>query len=115
MIHTMDNPGADSRTTTAPTFSRTGVPAMGPLRFTPYLRPMVWGGRRLGQLLAKALPTDQPYGESWDVSDHASHTTAVANGPLARTSLRDLMQHRRRELLGAAADRYGVFPWLATP
>src|SRR5205823_5573305 len=108
----VDNPSADSRSTTAPTFTRTRVPPMGPLRFTPYLRPMVWGGRRLGKLLGKALPTDQPYGESWDVSDHASHTTVVANGPLAGTSLRDLMLHRRRELLGPAADKYAVFPWL---
>ena len=80
MMHTVDNPSADSRPLAAPTFTRTGVLPMGPLRFTPYLRPMVWGGRRLGKLLGKALPTDQPYGESWDVSDHASHTSRADYG-----------------------------------
>ena len=33
-----------------------------PIRFQPYLRPMVWGGRRLGQTLGKSLPDDQVYG-----------------------------------------------------
>lgn len=85
---------------------------MGPLRFEPYLRPMVWGGRRLGELLGKLLPTLEPYGESWDVSDHASHATRIQEGPMAGQSLRDLMTHHRRELLGSAASRFSVFPWL---
>ena len=40
-----------------------------PLRFEPYLRPMVWGGRRLGEVLGKELPTAEPYGDprrGWD-------------------------------------------------
>jgi mannose-6-phosphate isomerase len=73
---------------------------------------MVWGGRRLGDLLGKVLPTDQLYGESWEVSDHASHHSIVADGPLAGQSLRDLMLHQRRPLLGAAASAHAVFPWL---
>jgi mannose-6-phosphate isomerase len=85
---------------------------MGPLRFTPFLRPMVWGGRRLGDCLGKPLPDDRLYGESWDVSDHATHASIVATGPLAGKSLRDLMANFRRDLLGRAAEVYAVFPWL---
>jgi mannose-6-phosphate isomerase len=90
----------------------TNQTAMSPLRFKPLLRPLVWGGRRLGEMLGKTLPDDQPYGESWDVSDHASHSSCVADGPLAGVTLRQLMTERRGELLGAAAERYKVFPWL---
>ena len=83
-----------------------------PLRFRPYLRPMVWGGRHLGEVLGKPLPTPGAYGESWEISDHPSHRSLVAGGPLAGRSLRDLMEQHRTSLLGPASDRYDVFPWL---
>src|SRR5271168_4010095 len=85
---------------------------MSPLRFKPLLRPIVWGGRRLGEVLGKALPDDQLYGESWDVSDHAAHSSCVDNGPLAGVTLRRLMTAHRSDLLGRAAERYNFFPWL---
>src|SRR5262249_51768294 len=82
-----------------------------PLRFHPFLRPMVWGGRRLGELLGKELATSEPYGESWEISDHPVFHSVVASGPLAGKSLRDLMEHDRAALLGVATG-YEVFPWL---
>jgi mannose-6-phosphate isomerase len=83
-----------------------------PLRFAPFLRPMVWGGRRLGRVLGKVLPDEQPYGESWEVSDHPSHHSVVAGGPQRGRTLHELMSRNRGELLGAAAERYPTFPWL---
>ena len=83
-----------------------------PLRFEPFLRPMVWGGRRLGAALGKALPTADAYGESWEVSGHASHQSVVAAGPLAGRTLQELMRDQRAELLGPAAAKYATFPWL---
>src|SRR5205807_10501782 len=59
-----------------------------------------------------ALTSGEPHGESWDVSDHAMHRSAIAGGALAGRTLRDLMTSRRQELLGPAADRYATFPWL---
>jgi mannose-6-phosphate isomerase len=85
---------------------------MGPLCFVPFLRPMVWGGRRLGDTLGKMLPDNNLYGESWEVSDHPLHASIVASGALAGKSLRDIFLSRRRELLGDAADSHVVFPWL---
>lgn len=82
-----------------------------PLQFVPFLRPMVWGGRRLGDVLGKQLPTDEPYGESWEVSDHPLHRSVVANGPLAGTTLRELMETRRHELLGPSS-QHSTFPLL---
>src|SRR5262249_32387283 len=55
---------------------------------------------------------DGPYGESWEVSDHPLHRSIVADGPWAGTSLRQLMEQERGELLGRAAERHAVFPWL---
>src|SRR5947209_4451390 len=82
-----------------------------PLLFLPYLRPMVWGGRRLGEVLGKPLPSDEPYGESWDVSDHQLHRSVVASGPRTGLSLRKLMERDRPDLLGPA-EACATFPWL---
>jgi mannose-6-phosphate isomerase len=83
-----------------------------PLRFFPYLRPMVWGGRRLGDVLGKPLPTADNYGESWDVSDHPHHRSVVATGPRVGQTLRQLMETERADLLGPAAASHPTFPWL---
>ncbi len=83
-----------------------------PFRFEPFLRPMVWGGRRLGEVLGKPLPTREAYGESWEISDHPLHRSVVTAGPLAGQNLRQLMEHQRKDLLGDAAAEHGVFPWL---
>ena len=81
-----------------------------PLRFLPYLRPMVWGGRRLATVLGKKLERDGPFGESWEVSDHATHRSVIATGPWAGKTLHELMQDQRQALLGPAAGQYDSFP-----
>jgi mannose-6-phosphate isomerase len=73
---------------------------------------MVWGGRRLGEVLGKSLPTGEPYGESWDISDHPLHRSIVATGPAAGRSLREMMEQERQMVLGPAAGAYQTFPWL---
>jgi mannose-6-phosphate isomerase len=83
-----------------------------PLRFDPHLRPMVWGGRRLGEVLGKPLPSDALYGEAWEISDHPSHASVVANGPYRGQTLRQLMESHARCLLGSHAERHSRFPWL---
>lgn len=88
------------------------MPLSAPLRFVPYLRPAPWGGRGLAELLHKELPTAEPFGEAWEVSDHPLHRSIVADGPDAGASLRTLMTDRATELLGTAADAHHVFPWL---
>lgn len=81
-----------------------------PLRFRPFLRPMVWGGRGLKDTLGKELPTNDSYGEAWEISDHASHHSVVADGPQAGRTLRQLMLDDGAALVG---DWPGtVFPWL---
>jgi mannose-6-phosphate isomerase len=83
-----------------------------PLRFVPYLRPMVWGGRGLAEHLNKPLPSGEAFGEAWEVSDHPLHRSIVADGALQGTSLRTLMENKKEELLGPAARQHDDFPWL---
>ncbi|HEY5315600.1 MAG TPA: type I phosphomannose isomerase catalytic subunit, partial [Pirellulales bacterium] len=71
-----------------------------PLRFEPFLRRLPWGGRRLESLLGKRLPPGDDYAESWEVADHAVHHSRAAAGPLAGSSLGELVRERGAELLG---------------
>src|SRR5206468_9755402 len=71
----------------------------------------LWGGRRLATMFPSA-PADGPLAEAWVLSDQGGNVSRVTNGPLAGATLRDLMRDRRRDLLGAAADRHDVFPLL---
>ena len=82
-----------------------------PLRFAPHLRPMVWGGRRLGEALGKPLPTAEPYGESWEISDHPSHHSTITEGPATGRTLHELVTQEPAALFGDAGPR-PVFPWL---
>ncbi len=83
-----------------------------PLRFEPFLKPVVWGGRKLGEVLHKRLPSAENYGESWEISAHPAGLTRVAEGPFTGIDLAALMRERRDELLGAVGERHAVFPWL---
>jgi mannose-6-phosphate isomerase len=90
-----------------------------PLRFHPYLRPMVWGGQSLRDVLGKPLPTPEPYGEAWEISDHASHQSVIVAGEEAGRSLRELMMRAPDALLGSPSSSISPvqktresFPWL---
>ena len=83
-----------------------------PLTFKPILMERVWGGRRLGELYDKKLPPIVPIGESWEITDRPEGVSEIVNGPLAGRDLRWLMENRRPELLGPAADCDGRFPLL---
>lgn len=87
-------------------------PIHQPLRFEPFLRPMVWGGRRLARFLGKNLPAGQAIGESWEVSDHPLHDSRLATASGFGIGLRELMREQRDDLLGPAAGRLARFPWL---
>jgi mannose-6-phosphate isomerase len=63
-------------------------------------------------LLHKPVGKGNDYAESWEIADYRDAVSVVCEGDLAGTSLRDLVQNRGRELLGAALDRGGEFPLL---
>lgn len=83
-----------------------------PLRFEPILRELIWGGRRLGTVLHKPIGTASDYAESWELSDYKDQVSVVADGPLAGTTLRELIRSRPTELLGPALGPCDQFPLL---
>ena len=83
-----------------------------PLRFEPILRQLIWGGRRLGTVLHKAIGSASDYAESWELSDYHDKVSVVNDGPMAGTTLRELVQLRGEELLGPAIGRREQFPLL---
>jgi mannose-6-phosphate isomerase len=71
-----------------------------PLRFRLLVRRYLWGSRRLGTCLGKAIGPGSDYAESWEVCDHGADQSVVDQGPLAGTTLGDLVRQRGAELLG---------------
>lgn len=60
----------------------------------------VWGGRSLETVYSRELPDDQPYGESWEISDRENEQSLVKAGPYAGKSLHELWTSHRDELFG---------------
>jgi mannose-6-phosphate isomerase len=83
-----------------------------PLRFDPIFRPMIWGGRRLAELLPGAPRDGQPIGEAWVLSDQGDSSSVVSEGPLRGRTLRELMERAGTRLLGRIVPRTGRFPLL---
>ena len=88
------------------------VSPLYPLRFRPILRQLIWGGRRLGTVLHKSIGAASDYAESWELSDYHDAVSIVEDGPLAGTTLRNLVQSRGAELLGSALGPRQQFPLL---
>jgi mannose-6-phosphate isomerase len=82
-----------------------------PLRFEPIFKSALWGGRRLATLFPGA-PAEGPIGEAWVLSDQGDNVSRVAEGPLAGTTLRELMRDRREDLLGSSLAHDDTFPLL---
>jgi mannose-6-phosphate isomerase len=82
-----------------------------PLRFEPIYQYRLWGGRRLGELLAAPLPGDGPIGEAWLLSDRDDHASRVANGPLKGATIRQLLEQSPEQMLGKSG-RFQRFPLL---
>lgn len=85
---------------------------LGPLRFEPILKRLIWGGRRLETILNKPLGDGADFAETWEIADHRDNVSQVADGPLAGLSLRDLIADHGRDLLGQALGSLTQFPLL---
>lgn len=80
-----------------------------PMLLNPALHTRVWGGRRLETELGKPLPTDEPYGESWELHDSA----IIANGDYAGQTLGDALRALGTALIGPQFNPAQGFPLLA--
>ncbi|WP_419186251.1 type I phosphomannose isomerase catalytic subunit [Rohdeia mirabilis] len=87
--------------------------AREPLRFGRLCLEKVWGGRALEDVLGIELEGDGPIGETWELVDRTDHQSVVRGGPLAGTTLGELVARAPRALLGnAPTARNGRFPLL---
>lgn len=84
-----------------------------PLKFHPILKERLWGGTKLKEVLGKPIESDIT-GESWELSGVKGDISEVANGPLAGTSLEDLIAKQPEAVLGkSVVERFGnEFPIL---
>ena len=84
-----------------------------PLLFQPNLHPVVWGGNQLCPYKGLA-PSDEPIGESWEVSAVPSSTSIISNGPLAGHDLISVVNQSPDAILGKAvnAKYHGQLPLL---
>ena len=84
-----------------------------PLLFEPNLHPVVWGGTQLRPY--KGLdPTDDPIGESWEVSAVPSSTSIICNGERKGRDLISVINEHPEEILGKTVNEkyHGQLPLL---
>jgi mannose-6-phosphate isomerase len=94
-----------------------------PLKFKPRFVEKIWGGRKFETILEKKLPAGLQIGESWELYDFPPGvvegssdwvSAIVADGPLAGTSLHQLVTDFGKDLTGnvALSGKHGQFPIL---
>lgn len=71
-----------------------------PLKFNPILKDKIWGGKKLGKVLDKAIGTSEICGESWEISGVEGDISTVSEGELAGKNLVDLIDEFKGELIG---------------
>jgi mannose-6-phosphate isomerase len=84
-----------------------------PLKFTPIIKDMIWGGSKLKNVLHKKGATEKS-GESWEISDVNNNSSVVANGFLKGNTLNELIEIYMGDLVGDNVyDHFGIqFPLL---
>ena len=85
-----------------------------PLKFKKVFKKKIWGGRSFSEKLNMILPTDELYGESWEVSSHKNGMSVVGNGSLEGKSLEELFLKYKGNFVGEKNySKYGEkFPLL---
>ena len=85
-----------------------------PLKFIPILKHTLWGGKKLGTILAKHTSTNKSYGESWEISGVEGNISKVAAGAHKDQNLTELIQKYKGKLMGDRVyQRFGnLFPLL---
>lgn len=80
---------------------------MYPILFEPNMHVIVWGGNKLQQY-KDLIRTNEPIGESWEVSAVESSPCTIANGSMKGMSLIDAIEQHKVDILGkSVAEQYG--------
>ena len=83
-----------------------------PITFQPLYKTRVWGGRVLASRYARALPDEQPYGESWELVDRPEDQSVVTSANHNGKTLGELWTHHRAEVFGEGLPDSDHFPIL---
>lgn len=71
-----------------------------PLLTQPIFQDYIWGGRRLGNELGKAIPAEGEWAESWEIVDHPQQQSRIVGGPADGKTLTELAQQHSQWLFG---------------
>ena len=84
-----------------------------PFLFHPNLHTVVWGGHRL-QVYKGLQSTDEPIGESWEVSAVPSSTSIISNGSFAGRDIISVISEYPEDILGKTVNEkyHGQLPLL---
>jgi len=85
---------------------------MLPISLTPIYQTRIWGGRHLETEYQRQLPDNQPYGESWEISDRIDEQSQVVNGKFSGKTLHELWSMHREEIFGKKLPDSERFPLL---
>ena len=78
-----------------------------PLLFEPNLHTVVWGGNQLRPYKGLAA-SDEPVGESWEVSAVEGSVSIIANGEWSGRDLVSVINEHPKDILGATVnEKYG--------
>ncbi len=85
-----------------------------PLKFKTIFKDKIWGGNKIKTYLGKDFSPLPNCGETWEISGVKSEVSIIANGPLSGTSLSDLLDQEKENLVGKKVyERFGNnFPLL---
>lgn len=85
-----------------------------PLKFKTIFKDKIWGGHKIKTYLGKDFSSLPNCGETWEISGVKSDVSVIENGPLTGTSLSDLLEEHKENLVGKAVyQRFGnEFPLL---
>lgn len=71
-----------------------------PLLTQPVFQDYIWGGRRLGTELGKAIPANGEWAESWEIVDHPQQQSVIVGGAADGMKLTDLATQHSQWLFG---------------
>ncbi len=85
-----------------------------PLKFTPILKEMIWGGSKIPETLKVEVDSDAKIGENYALSGLENDLSIVSNGDLKGKNLVELINQFKDQLLGKKIyDQFGSkFPLL---
>ena len=82
------------------------------LSFKPIFKERIWGGRGIETQLGRELPSDQPFGESWDLVDRPEAQSIILEGAYQGKELHQAIEEHTAAIMGESWNSERRFPIL---